>query len=239
MPQVQFPAIQKYVVISYTCVSFAHLCPISFIFTTMLTMWNLSSGAPCENVRLVGPPLSHETQWISSLLLNSWLTFHYNVIRNEISLCCCSATLVDFPTDIDKFQYIFNRQCSVKRSESKDYGAGSPQYRPNIIDFWERHWGAHNEVSWERFSTTFYGDYYETIEESFGKVGISVALSLHISIGWISMYKSPSVPGRNKAYLWISHTGIRALLTGSAWMSGWQLCDWSVTATNFTCISWP
>jgi len=92
-----------------------------------------------------------------------------------VSLFCFSAVdATDFPSDdIDKFQYNFNRQCSVKRSESKECGIGSPLLRHNILDFWERHWGAHTEISWDKFSKTFYVDYNETIEESFGKVRVT------------------------------------------------------------------
>ena len=75
-----------------------------------------------------------------------------------------------FFTDLDKYQYNFNRQCSVKRSESKDFAVGSPLYRRNILDFWERHWGAHIDVDWATFAKTFYVDYNETLEASFGQV---------------------------------------------------------------------
>ena len=76
----------------------------------------------------------------------------------------------EFFTDLDKYQYNFNRQCSVKRSESKDFVVGSPLYRRNILDFWERHWGAHSEVNWTTFAKTFEMDYNDTLEASFGKV---------------------------------------------------------------------
>lgn len=96
------------------------------------------------------------------------------------------SAIEDFPadTDIDKFQYNFNRQCSVKRSESKDFVQGSPQYRHSIIDFWDRHWGDHKEVKWTTFSTTFFADYNETLEYSFGTVSAYTSALFYLQIKW-------------------------------------------------------
>lgn len=96
-----------------------------------------------------------------------------SIISTGVLFLTCSA-IEDFPmgADIDKFQYNFNRQCSVKRSESKDFVQGSPLIRHSIIDFWDRHWGDHKEVKWATFSSTFYADYNETIQHHFGPVSI-------------------------------------------------------------------
>ncbi|XP_067932670.1 uncharacterized protein [Watersipora subatra] len=84
----------------------------------------------------------------------------------------------EFFTDLDKYQYNFNRQCSVKRSESKDFNRFSTPFRPSILDFWERHWGAHVDVNWHTFARTFYVDYNETLEASFGKDGADMLMKL-------------------------------------------------------------